>query len=677
MLPFSIQTKLNKVKESCLILDIETSSHFPDGRPIDIKKNFEEYVAFARIKWFGGYSYKYNKSYYLNAITQSREIIQLLKEHSIIVGFNSEEFDFPILNNNGLSEHGKWYTHVDLMQILGTSNQKNKSGYAFKNRGELMEYEFKNNSLRCMAEAMGLETQKGNIDYSIFYKEDWTEEETTEIITYLSSDVQAEKQMFDILWNYWLPFAELLDEKYVYDLSWIRNSIASLTYKCACRVLEIEPTYSENKSVSEDMGGNVYLPKYEEATKIWYLDFSSLYPHMFTMFNLPAEIHPDNIDKYEKVWHGNNLFKVKGYYDISSWHRLSRYISEKLKERIDLITSDESNPLIYTLKIFLNGLYGIFRSSLFEKIHTPNCGWDCCWLGQQVQAFTVEMLEQFGFEHIYGDTDSAFIIAKDEKYNNREYVQDCLNQIIEIVKDNVPFPVDTFKIKIEHYLDYITFPFSEEPIISKDIRDLLKNSKVEGYEEKLIDKKKHLIEIATNKIVKIGRSWIKERTGKKKNYIYIYEKNNETKIEIVGLPIKKSNATNLSMQIFKEVLEPKIIENNRAKFSKDYIQSILNDYLKKPEVMESLAVEYKVNKAESYKTENQIQAQISKAYFNGDTGVIRLLKNSKIGKVGKSEYYCTVQEAIEANLTIKEINLEKVMNELEPFIIYEEKVDKT
>ena len=87
--------------------------------------------------------------------------------------------------------------HVDLMQILGTSTYKNKNGYKFKGRGELMGYDFKKNSLKCMAETMGLETQKGEIDYSIFYKEDWTEEETKEILAYLSSDIMAEKQMFD------------------------------------------------------------------------------------------------------------------------------------------------------------------------------------------------------------------------------------------------------------------------------------------------------------------------------------------------------------------------------------------------------------------------------------------------------------------------------------------------
>ena len=90
-----------------------------------------------------------------------------------------------------------------------------------------------------------------------------------------------------------------------------------------------------------------------------------------------------------------------------------------------------------------------------------------------------------GFERIYGDTDSCFVIAKDEKYNNREYVQECLDQIIEVINDSVPFPVPTFKIKIEHYLEYITFPFSEEPIVPKDIRDLLKNGQVEGYEGKI------------------------------------------------------------------------------------------------------------------------------------------------------------------------------------------------
>ena len=84
--------------------------------------------------------------------------------------------------------------------------------------------------------------------------------------------------------------------------------------------------------------------------------------------------------------------------------------------------------------------------------------------------------------------------------------------------------------------------------------------------------------------------------------------------------------------------------------------------------MKLLAIEYKIKPAYTYKTENQIQAQISKEYLNGQDGIIFLIKNDKIGKVGKGDKYCTIKEAQDANLTTKELILTKTYKELEPFI---------
>ena len=640
MLGKEILVNLELVRKSVLVFDLETSSHYPDGREVNIRSDFENYLKFAKMKWFGAYSYLHDKEYFYT-FNQSQEIMQLLAEHNTLCGFNSEEFDFPILVNNGYIDVEKKYLQIDCKTILGTANFKNKQGYANKNRAALMDYKLKDNHLRTMAITMNLDFLKGDIDYAIFHKSSWTVEEEKEIITYLRNDVMATKQLFDKLWNYWLPFAELLEVKNIYDLSWIRSSIASLTYKAACKVLCTEATYAEKAGESEEMGGNVYLPKYEELKGVWYVDVGSLYPHMFAMGNLTAEVNPDNISAKRKVWHGNDVFKVKGCYDITEWHPLAKYIASKLRERIALKETDPKNPFIYTLKIFLNGLYGVMRSPIFEKVHTPNCGWDCCYLGQQCQALIKEMLEQFGFEVVMGDTDSCFFIAKEGTDNSRAYVQECLTQIADIIKDNFPFPVDTFKIGIEHYLDYLMVPFEEQTITLED---------------------------GSNK--KEGGRLVYERKGKKKNYLMIYKDKEETIVKLVGLPIKKDNATALGIKIFDEVLKPEIIKNTRAKFPKSFIESKVNEYLQRPEAMELISQEYKVNEASSYKLESQIQAQISKGYFDGQAGVIRLIKNKKIGKAGKGTLYCSVEEAKEAHLTIDDLDLDKVWQELSPFIQY-------
>jgi hypothetical protein len=191
-------------------------------------------------------------------------------------------------------------------------------------------------------------------------------------------------------------------------------------------------------------------------------------------------------------------------------------------------------------------------------------------------------------------------------------------------------------------MDYLMVPFSEEPIIGEDGKNIKEKNRL-----------------------------VLQRVGKKKNYLYIYTNDKgEKDVKLVGLPIKKDNSTALGIKIFDEVLKPEIIKNTRAKFPKSFIESKVNEYLQRPEAMELISQEYKVNTFSSYKT-NCIQAQISKGYFKGMDGVIRLVKNQKVGSAGKGDLYCTIQEAIDAKLSIKELNLDKVFNELEPFCLYE------
>lgn len=634
---------LNFLLEKCLIFDIETYAEYPDGREISIQTNFEDYIAYARVRFVGCYSYKHNRAFYFDAIKSFDKIKELIAEHNFLIGYNSEEFDYPIMINNGFIDQAQRFTQVDCMKILCANSFKDKKGFKYKGRGDLMGYKFKKNSLECVAETMGLEFQKSKIDYKIFKKEVYTAEENKEILHYLQNDLMATKGMFDRLWDYWKPFISMLPYDSIVDLSWIRSSIASLIYKSACNVLNTEPTYAEHindyADETEEMGGRVIKPRYEEAKKVWYIDFTSLYPHIFCMFNLFSEVDKDfPIEKF----HGNDLFEVKGYYDITHQHPLSKEVQKRLRERVELKKTDPKNPNIYTLKIWLNGLYGVIRSAIFEKVHKPNAGWDCCWLGQQIQKYTEKRMAEFGFESIYGDTDSLMVVAEHEGANSEIYVKNCLKKIVEEILANVPFPVNTYGIDLENYLDYILFAFSEQPIVDE----------------------------VTGKNKKEGNRLITERVGNKKNYLYLYTKNDVTDIKLVGLPIIKDNATPLGMKIYKEILKPTILNQKHAKFPKEFIDGVINDYLKQDGILDLLAVEYKVKPFKTYKKESQIHAQVSKVYFGGGDGVAHLIKNHKIGEVGIGTKYCTVEEARQNNLTIEDLDLEKCYNELEPFIIY-------
>lgn len=663
---------IDSLLNNALVFDLETSSNYSDGREVNIKTNFDSYVELAQCKWFGAYSFKDNKEYYLETSRDRRQIKDLLANHNILIGFNSEAFDYPILVNNGLIDKKQRINHIDCMKILGSAKFIDKDGFPYKDRGDLMGYKFKRTSLECVAEAMKLEFQKSKIDYKIFNKDEYAPEEREEIIKYLKNDVMATKCMFDKLWDYWLPFIDLIDWKFVSNFSWIKSSIASLIYKSACFCMNTEPTYSEQGGKIEEMGGRVLAPKYEEATDVWYVDFSSLYPHIFCMFNLFAEVTDEGKEKH---WHGNDMFQVKGYYDVSYKHALVKAVETKLKERTELKIKDKDNPMVQTLKIWLNGLYGVARSPLFEKVHTPNCGWDCCWLGQQLQEFTQKELAKYGYESIYGDTDSLMIKGTKKLHNDKDYIKTCLKQIIKKIFANVPFPVETFNMDIETFIPYMLFPFAMQELVEEKTRKLLNKKLTDGYKEEEIDGKKCIIREEDNKIVKRGRSWIKEQKGRKKNYAYLYEKGGELKVKLVGLPIKKDGATQLGIKIYKEVLKPLILKNKRAKFPKEFIDNQMVEYLKSEEIMRLISREFKVKPFDTYKSASSIYAQISEGYFNKGEGVINLIKNNKIGKAGKGTLYCTVEEAIKANLTVNDLDLEKLDNELEPFIEHAEKVD--
>ena len=640
----NIEDTLKEVRKQILVVDIETSSFYPNGKEVNIHTNSDDYIKNAEVKWLGLYSYRDNKTYIFNHNDSLAEAINLLSSHRILAGHNLADFDFPILKNNDYIEQDAEPLILDTMVILGKSSFFNKQGWAFKGRGSLMDLDFDSNSLRSMAEVMKLEAQKGEIDYRIFQKYQWDTKETKQIIDYLTSDVIVVKQMIDRLWEYWKPFTEFLPQKSINDLSWIRGSIASVIYKSCCHLLGEEPTYSDRgEKAKESMGGNVIEPVMEEAKNVWYVDFASLYPHLMVCFNIFSEV-PSSVQGTH-IWHGNSLFQVKGHYDTARPHPLSKIVTELLKKRLDLKKNDPKNPMVYTYKIFLNGLYGVVRSSIFEKVHKPSAGWDICWLGQQCQKLLMDMMLEFGFKTIAGDTDSLFLIAIDEKNNNEIYVKECLKKVIDKILVNAPFKVETFSIAIEKYIDYITWPFELQAVQGED-----------------------------GKNIKVKNRLVKERKGTKKNYLYLYtDKEGKKQIEIKGLPLIKNNSTGLGYKIYEDVLKNKILSQGHAKFPKSEIDAIINDYLSKPDALELIAQEYKVKPAKSYKTENNIQAQISNAYFGSGDGVIKLIKNNLIGDAGKGKVrYCSIPQAKEVKLSIVNLDLTKLYNEVAPFIKYEE-----
>jgi hypothetical protein len=121
------------------------------------------------------------------------------------------------------------------------------------------------------------------------------------------------------------------------------------------------------------------------------------------------------------------------------------------------------------------------------------------------------------------------------------------------------------------------------------------------------------------------------------------------------------------MSIFKEHIEQKMLDEVKGKFDKQWIAGLIKEELQKN--MDQMVVEYRTSPFDTYsiKGRNGINAQASLIYLEGKGGTIKLLKNKKVGKVGKAFKYCTLDEAHEAGLTYHDLDLTKVFKELYPF----------
>jgi DNA polymerase elongation subunit (family B) len=250
-------------------------------------------------------------------------------------------------------------------------------------------------------------------------------------------------------------------------------------------------------------------------------------------------------------------------------------------------------------------IYGITAKSTFKHMYYPNRASDCTLIGRQLLQYADYFFRKKGYQVIYGDTDSTYL--KDPFKNRRKLIR-AVQELIGIFKRYIPFPSDTFTMAME------------TPI--KDI-------------------------------------WC----FRKKHYMYITDND---KLKIKGLPIIKSNASNLSVKILRNYLEPLIIERRTVHFPKSQIRKWIADELKlDPNI---IATEFTIkNKESDYKSTSCIEYQILKKYGSGKQ---LLIKNRRRG-VGMSVKYCSIEEA--KILDTFDLDLSTVFEELSHFYFDDEK----
>ena len=588
MMKYKKSEPRNVEVEDVLVFDVETDAS------VDVET--------AKLKWFGAYSFKDEKYYFLTG-DEIKSIQELVDGHYAVCGYNSNDFDIPICENNGLNFDYK--VRIDLMRILfrPDTRQSVREGI-IKVDGKILKDIIKNHKLKTVAAALKLSVQKGDLDYNILRKDFWTKEERQEILRYLFYDVKITKEMFEYFYNEFYPMIGFMSDEDKRKYNWFRTSLGSYTYKVICNKTGIKEEYGKHSGRKKYEGGFVSKPEQESFKgKIYCLDFNSAYPHAFMMGNLYS--HSCKCCADSQKWKGNKMFPVEGRYCAKQQGKIEKVIEKFYKLRLEY--KKNKDPREYAVKIILNTMYGISGSSVFKNLYSLSTASDCTLIAREMIKYARFEFDRKGYKVIYTDTDSVYLL---DPFNNEKQMLEVKDYIIHAIKSNLPFVHETFGMGVDEEIKGIWF-FTDE-----------------------------------------------SGEFKKKNYIYLTTKD---KLKIKGLPIIKSNCSRLSKKIF-ETLLPKIKERCDIKFSRQEIENLIMDSLKKD--IGLVANYYHVKSLDQYKNGSSIQAQISKAYGAGSHW---LVPNKRVGQVGKCKKYCSLDEAKE--LELFDLDIEKVMDtELSPFI---------
>ena len=534
-----------------------------------------------------------------------------IERHTHIVGFNIKDFDVPILENNNVNCRGK--VIVDLYKGLMARGRKEVMGLKATSNEDLEldddapdPINLPDNKLGTIVEFLKL-GKKMEFDYSLLEQWPMTADVQAKIDKYAYNDIKITKALYEWWCNWAEPFKQYVSKRNQWRQTYLTCSVASYAYKAICHATGRKEEYhdeSEEETKESFEGGYVSADVETAKGNIVLLDFASLYPHNFIQGNLFSPAPPG----FE-----GPVFKANPFYpDLQGEYRadvqgdveatLKRFYNERVKFK------KAGDPRQYALKITLNSSYGAGTSPVFKSIYNPTIGPATTYIGRQNIKHMRDIVKMDGFKVLYSDTDSMIVQIPEGK-TEKELMELVASGIKEI-KKWLPFPADSFHMDLQEHIKYF-------------------------------------------------QAFRNPKTGAllKKFYLFV---NDKDEITLKGVPIVKSNSTELAKRVYAR-LKPQIIQNMSALFPEALVEKYIREEVAKD--FSCAAKTFVVKEAGRYKVPTQLDAQIAQRY--GGPARHLLIKNKLIG-IGKEVRYCTVEMA--KGLKFEDLDLSSTRNELSYFI---------
>lgn len=304
--------------------------------------------------------------------------------------------------------------------------------------------------------------------------------------------------------------------------TWWNKIIADKINSGECRVPSIKVGKRKYK------GGYVIQPKvgyyHDKDQFVYFLDVKSLYPTMMINNNLSfetinCECCKDN--PKARVSHDVMLFinedlsedlnRKENYWickDSSYKGIIPKLIEEYRNERFRQ-QELQNNSMQLALKNLINSIYGLFGSKFFEFSDYRVAELTTAF-GRQTLAYMKHIAEEvYGFEVVYGDTDSIFVTNVRNENNINKFLAEC-----SIVLEDVEIDIsNVYKkcliIKKKHYIG-IPLDESKEPDVKgvegiKSDRPMWINELQKNFVED--------IQYGRNPILKIRQAYLEMEKG--------------------------------------------------------------------------------------------------------------------------------------------------------------------
>ncbi len=314
----------------------------------------------------------------------------------------------------------------------------------------------------------------------------------------------------------------------------VKASVASLDSLFLRYARKRKIVLSSSKFVEKDepaRGGFVMNSKPGLYDYVIVCDFKSLYPSIIRTFNIDPysyvapQDRPKNPDKKKYITVANGAM-FKNQEGI-----LPKVIEEVWKQRDEAKKRKDTPETIYAIKIIMNSFYGVLGNPSC-RFYNPDMSNAITHTAKSIIQMTAKKVEELGYDVIYGDTDSVFVVSGAKDVDGARKVGKRIQKYIN-----------------EYYGEYIQKEYHRDNIMELQFEKLFKiflMPTVRGSEE-----------------------------GAKKRYAGILiDDNDKEALHFTGMEFVRGDWTDLAKKFQSKLFELLFSKQEVAEYIKDFVKDL-------------------------------------------------------------------------------------------------------